>query len=81
MLGVLGIFISIVFIQEPLGNLELLIRAAALWVGYLAVTEILRLVRAITAKQAQRRALWPRLGTVGGAIVVIARHRSPSASC
>ena len=70
-LGVLGIFISLVFIQEPLGNLELLIRAAALWVGYLAVTEILRLVRAITAKQAQRRALWPRLVTVGGAIVVI----------
>ena len=63
LLGVLGIFISIVFIQEPLGNFELLIRAAALWVGYLAVTEILRLVRAITAKQAeQRRALWPRLG-------------------
>jgi hypothetical protein len=72
LLGVLGIFISIVFIQEPLGNLELLIRAAALWLGYLAVTEILGLVRAITAKQAQQRALWPRLATVGGAIVVIA---------
>jgi hypothetical protein len=72
LLGVLGIVISIVFIQEPLGNLELLIRAAALWLGYLAVTEILGLVRAITAKQAQQRALWPRLATVGGAIVVIA---------
>jgi hypothetical protein len=72
LLGVLGILISIVFIQEPLGNLELLIRAAALWLGYLAVTEILGLVRAITAKQAERRALWPRLATVGGAIVVIA---------
>lgn len=71
LLGVLGLFISIVFIQEPLGNLELLIRAAALWVGYLAVTEILRLVRVITAKQAERRALWPRLATIGGAIVVI----------
>ena len=68
----LGIVISIVFIQEPLGNLELLIRAAALWLGYLAVTEILGLVRAITAKQAERRALWPRFATVGGAIVVIA---------
>ena len=72
LLGVLGIVISIVFIQEPLGNLELLIRAAALWLGYLAVTEILGLVRAITAKQAAQRALWPRLATVGGAIVVIA---------
>jgi hypothetical protein len=71
LLGVLGIFISIVFIQEPLGNLELLIRAAALWVGYLAVTEILRLVRAITAKQAERRAIWPRIAMIGGAIVVV----------
>jgi hypothetical protein len=71
LLGVLGLFISIVFIQEPLGNFELLIRAAALWVGYLAVTEILRLVRAITEKQAERRALGPRLATVGGAIVLI----------
>ena len=71
LLGVLGLFISLVFIQEPLGNLELLIRAAALWVGYLAVAEFLRLVRAITATRAQRRALWPRLVTVGGAIVVI----------
>ena len=72
LLGVLGLFISIVFIQEPLGNLELLVRAAALWVGYLAVTEILRLVRVITEKQAKDRALWPRLATVGAAIVVIA---------
>jgi hypothetical protein len=72
LLGVLGIVISIVFIQEPLGNFELLIRAAALWVGYLAVTEILRLVRAITAKHAERRAIWPRVATIGGAVVVVA---------
>ncbi len=71
LLGAIGLFISLVFIQEPLGNLELLVRAAALWVGYLAVTEILGLVRVITAKQAERRALWPRLATLGGAIVVI----------
>jgi hypothetical protein len=71
LLGVLGIVISLLFIQEPLGNLELLVRAAALWVGYLAVLEILRLVRVITAQQAERRALWPRLATVGAAIVVI----------
>ncbi len=71
LLGVLGLFVSVVFIQEPLGNFELLIRAAALWVGYLAVLEILGLVRAITEKQAQRRALWPRLATIGATIVVI----------
>src|SRR6266511_367522 len=65
LLGVLGLFVSVVFIQEPLGNFELLIRAAALWVGYLAVLEILGLVRAITAKQVERRAVWPRVATIG----------------
>jgi hypothetical protein len=72
LLGVLGLFISIVFIQEPIGNFELLIRAAALWVGYLAITEILRLVRTITERRAERRAVWPRLATAGTAVVVIA---------
>lgn len=72
LLGVLGLIVSVLFIQEPLGNFELLIRAAALWVGYLAVTEILRLVRAITAKQAERRAIWPRVATIGATVVVVA---------
>ena len=71
LLGALGIVISIVFIQEPLGNFELLIRAAALWVGYLAVMELLRLVRAITAKQAERRSVWPRIATIGVTVVVV----------
>jgi hypothetical protein len=71
LLGVLGLVISIVFVQEPLGNLELLIIAAALWVGYLAITELLRLVRAIPAA-GERRALWRRLAPAGVAIVVIA---------
>jgi hypothetical protein len=71
LLGLLGIIISVLFIQEPLGNFELLIRAAALWMGYLAVTEILRLVRAITAQQARQRSIWPRVATIGGAIVVV----------
>ncbi|HEV3135944.1 MAG TPA: hypothetical protein VG348_14730 [Acidimicrobiia bacterium] len=72
LLGVVGLFVSVVFIQDPLGSAELLIRAAALWVGYLAVTEILRLVRAITAQQTERRAMWPRVATIGATIVVIA---------
>jgi hypothetical protein len=71
LLGVLGLVISLLFIQEPLGNFELLIRAAALWVGYLAVTELLRLVRAITAKQAAHRAIWPRVATIGATVVVV----------
>jgi hypothetical protein len=72
LLGVLGLFISVIFIQEPLGNFELLIRAAALWVGYLAITELLRLVRTITERRAERRALWPRLAGVGATLVVVA---------
>jgi hypothetical protein len=72
LLGVLGLFISIVFIQEPTGNFELLIRAAALWVGYLAVTELLRLVRTIAAQRTERRAVWPRIAIIGGTLAVIA---------
>src|SRR5256714_4259202 len=72
LLGGLGLVVSIAFIQDPLGDLELVIRAAALWVGYLSVTEILRLVRVITAQQAQRRAVWPRVATIGATVVVIA---------
>jgi hypothetical protein len=71
LLGALGLSISFIFIQDPLGSLELVIRAVALWVGYLAVLEILRLVRAITAQQAKQRSIWPRVATIGGAIVVI----------
>ena len=72
LLGVLGLIISIAFIQDPLGDLALLIRGAALWLGYLAITEILRLVRAITEQQAERRAVWPRVATIGATVVVIA---------
>jgi hypothetical protein len=71
LLGALGLFISVAFITDPIGGLELLIRALALWVGYLAVTEILRLVRTITTDQAKRRAVWPRVATIGVTIVVI----------
>ncbi len=71
LLGALGLSISVIFIQDPLGSLELVIRAAALWVGYLAVLEILRLVRAITAQQAERRSIWPRVATIGVSVVVI----------
>ena len=60
-----------VFVQDPLGNLEALIRLGALWVGYLAVTELLRLVRAVAARADRRRARWPRIAIVGGALVVI----------
>ena len=71
LLAVIGLFLSVVFVQDPLGNLEALIRLGALWVGYLAVTELLRLVRAVAARADRRRARWPRIAIVGGALVVI----------
>ena len=71
LLAAIGLFLSVVFVQEPLGNLEVLIRLGALWVGYLAVTELLRLVRAVAARADRRRARWPRIAIVGGALVVI----------
>lgn len=70
-LALIGLFISIIFIQDPLGNFELLVRAAALWVAYLAITEILRLVQAFTARTRERRAIWPRVAIIGGTLVVI----------
>jgi hypothetical protein len=44
LLGVLGLFIGLVFIQEPLGNLEALIVAGGLWLSYLAITELVGLI-------------------------------------
>ncbi len=73
LLGVLGIVISIVFIQEPLGQLR------ATDPGGRAVGRLPRRHRDPPASCARSprsrrrsRALWPRLATVGAAIVVIA---------
>jgi hypothetical protein len=71
LLAVIGLFLSVIFVQEPLGNLEAVIRLAALWVGYLAVTELLRLVRTVAARADRRHARWPRIAIVGGTLVVI----------
>jgi len=49
LIGVLAILIGIVFVQEPLGNLELLIILAGLWLSYLGVCELLRVVRKVAA--------------------------------
>jgi len=71
LLAVIALFISIIFIQDPLGNFALLIRVAALWVGYLGIAEILRLVQRVAAQTKERRSIWPRIAIVGGTIVVI----------
>jgi len=71
LLAALGLLISVLLVQDPLGNFELLVRVAGLWIGYLAVTELLRLVRKVAARADRQRARWPRIAIVGGALVVI----------
>jgi hypothetical protein len=71
LIGVAAILIGIVFVQEPLGNLELLIIAGGLWLSYLGVCELLRVVRAAAAP-AGRRWRWRRTLAVGLTVVVLA---------
>ncbi len=44
LLGVLGLLIGLLFIQDPQGNFEVLIVAGGLWLSYLAVTELVGLL-------------------------------------
>ncbi|HKA04719.1 MAG TPA: hypothetical protein VKD67_10325, partial [Acidimicrobiales bacterium] len=71
LIGVIAIVIGLVFVQEPLGNLELLIIAAGLWLSYLGVCELLRVVRTAAAP-AGRQWRWRRALAVGLTIVVLA---------
>src|SRR5262249_30416839 len=45
LLGLLGLFVGLIFIQEPLGNLELVVVLCGLWVTYLSVLELVGLIR------------------------------------
>ena len=44
-LGVLGLLVGLVFIQDPLGNLSLLLTLGGLWLTYLSVVELVGLIR------------------------------------
>ena len=46
-LGVIGfaVVLGLMFIQDPDGNLEVLVVAAGLWLSYLSVVELLSLIR------------------------------------
>ena len=45
LLGVLGLLVGLVFIQDPLGNMSLLLTLAGLWLTYLSVVELVGLIR------------------------------------
>ena len=44
LLGVLGLFVGLLFIQNPQGSFDVLVVAGGLWLSYLAVTELVRLI-------------------------------------
>jgi hypothetical protein len=44
LLGVLGLFVGLLFIQNPQGNFEVLVVTGGLWLSYLAVTELVGLI-------------------------------------
>lgn len=70
-LTALALLVSVLLIQQPSGNVDLIAQIVGLYIGYLAVTEILRLVRAATAERAARRSRWPRIAAVAGTLVVL----------
>ncbi len=74
LLGVLGLFIGLLFIQDPQGNFEVLIVAGGLWLSYLAVTELVGLIGSSAAGAASehgRPAHRARHLVIAGSAVVL----------
>ena len=74
LLGVLGLFIGLLFIQDPQGNFEVLIVAGGLWLSYLAVTELVGLIgsgAAGAAREHGRPAHRARHLVIAGTAVVL----------
>jgi hypothetical protein len=71
LVGVLALFIGLIFVQEPLGNLELLIILGGLWLSYLGVCELLGLVRSVAAQRERGRAARWRRVAVGSMAVIL----------
>jgi hypothetical protein len=70
LLGLLALFIGLVFIQEPLGNLRLLIIGGGLWLTYLGVSELFSVIRsAVPARDPGVR--WKRLAIEATAVVAL----------
>ena len=58
---VLGLVVGLLFIQNPQGNFEVLVVAGGLWLSYLAVTELVGLIR---VRRGQRQRSSTGVGTV-----------------
>jgi hypothetical protein len=72
LIGVLALFLGLIFVQEPLPNFELLIIIGGLWLTYLGVCELLRLVRTVTAKRERGAGFrWRRLALVSAVVIVL----------
>jgi hypothetical protein len=78
LLGLLGLFVGLIFIQEPLGNLEVLIVLGGLWLTYLSVLELVGLIRrrattaspSTTERSARQRHV-RHLAALGVAVLVV----------
>jgi hypothetical protein len=72
LVSVLALLIGLIFVQEPLGNLELLIVLGGLWLSYLGVCELLGLVRSVAARRERGRAgRWRRVALASVAVIVL----------
>ena len=52
-LGLIALLAGLLLIQDPPGNLELIAMAAGLWLSYLGVTELLRVLRSARSATSQ----------------------------
>ena len=69
-LGLIALLAGLLLIQDPTGNLELIAMAAGLWLSYLGVTELLRVLRSATIGNIPGLR-WRRLLLVGGTVAVL----------
>jgi hypothetical protein len=72
LLGLGAVLAGVLLVQDPSGNARLLVVAVGLWLGYLGVTELLRLVQRIPVQDAHpSRVRWRRAAILAGATVVL----------
>ena len=77
LLGLLGLLVGLLFIQDPRGNTDLLVVGAGLWLTYLSVVELMGLVRrqvteagAGASPEERRRARLRHVAIAGGVAAV-----------
>jgi hypothetical protein len=72
LLGLGAVLAGVLLVQDPSGNARLIVVAIGLWLGYLGVTELLRLVQRLPVVEARpSRVRWRRAAILSGATVVL----------